>query len=135
MKKLFVSVVLVIGVAFVFASPALAAPVAQDVVPAEEGGVTLPVEIENLIVIVIGLLVTQGLKSISHLVGKDISGWGSALTASIAMSVIFFFNALLSAIPEAAQPSVAVALTLIVTILASFGLKDTLKSFQHTPGG
>lgn len=139
MKKFVVGLSLVLVLA-VFAVPAVSAQasasqpvqiVAQDTQPPAEGGnVALPVELEDLVKIVIGLLVAQGLKSLSNLLGKDISGWAAVITASLASGVIFFFNALLSTVPELARPSVAVGLTFLVTILATFGLKDTLKAFQ-----
>lgn len=125
MKKYFAIGLVVFALSALFVTPVLA----QGEVPPVSNDVALPVDLETLIQIGVGLLVAQGLKSISKLLGKDISGWGAVLTASIASSVIFFFNALLSAVPDAAEPSVAVALTLLVTILGSFGLKDTLKSF------
>lgn len=139
MKKLFVTMLLVLVVSFLVVPIASAQNsasnpvqiVAQDTQPpAEDGNIALPVELEDLIKIIIGLLVAQGLKSISKLVGKDISGWSAVITASLASSVIFFFNALLTAVPEPARPSVAVGLTFLITIFASFGLKDTLKGFQ-----
>jgi len=139
MKKI-VAVFLVVLVLSVLLVPMVSAQspaahsaqiVAQDEQPpVNDGDVTLPTDLTDLLRIVVGLLVAQGLKSISKLVGKDISGWSAVITASLASSVIFFFNALLSAVPEPARASVAVSLTLLVTILASFGLKDTLKSFQ-----
>lgn len=138
MKK-FVVVLSLVLVLTVFAVHAVSAQapalqpvqiVAQDVQPPADGNVALPVEIEGLIKIVVGLLVAQGLKSLSSLLGKDISGWAAVITASIAAGVIFFFNALLSTVPGVAQPSVAAGLTFLITILATFGLKDTLKAFQ-----
>ena len=140
MKKFFVTLLVVFALS-VFVAPVASAQapalvgsaqiVAQDTQPpVEDGNVTLPVELEGLIKIVVGLLVAQGLKSLSKLIGKDISGWAAVITATFAAGVIFFFNALLSAVPELARPSVAVGLTFLVTILATFGLKDTLKAFQ-----
>lgn len=140
MKNIFVTILVVVALSVFVVPAALAqAPalesaqiVAQDTQPpAESGNVALPVELEDLIKIVVGLLVAQGLKSISKLVGKDISGWSAVITATFAAGVIFFFNALLTAVPELARPSVAVGLTFLVTILATFGLKDTLKAFQN----
>lgn len=138
MKK-FVAIMLVVFALVAFSVSSVgaesnAAPVVevsyQDEPPPAGEDVALPVDLETLIQFGVALFVTQGLKSLSKLLGKDISGWTAVLTASIASSVIFFFNALLSAVPDAAEPSVAVLLTLIVTILGSFGLKDTIKGFQ-----
>lgn len=90
--------------------------------------VELPVELQALLAAVIGYLVTQGLKSLSKLLNSDLSGWGAAITASAVTAVIYFFNAILSAIPASAQPSVAIALTLIVSILGAFGVHSTVKA-------
>lgn len=90
----------------------------------------IPLELQALIAMGIGYLVTQGLKSISRLIGTDLSGWGAAITASIVTTVIYFLSALLSAIPASAQPSVAIGLTLLVSILGAFGVHATIKGFQ-----
>lgn len=90
----------------------------------------VPLELQALIAMGIGYLVTQGLKSLSKLLGADLSGWGAAITASVVTSAIYFLSALLSAIPAAAQPSVAIGLTLLVSILGAFGVHATVKGFQ-----
>lgn len=94
------------------------------------GDVTLPTELEALLAAGIGFLVTAGLKSLSTLFGKDLGGWAAVLTASIVTTIVYFFNALLSAVPAAAAPSVAIALTLLVSILSAFGVHKTMKGFQ-----
>jgi hypothetical protein len=96
--------------------------------PASE--VALPAELQALIAMGIGYLVTQGLKSLSKLVGVDLSGWGAAIAASIVTTVVYFFNALLSAVPSSVAPSVAIGLTLLVSILGAFGVHATVKGFQ-----
>lgn len=122
-RLFFVLVVLVVA-AFV-AVPAFAQGEKPPV-----GEVTLPTELEALLAAGIGYLVTAGLKSLSGLLGKDLGGWAAALTASIVTTVVYFFNALLSAVPAAAAPSVAIALTLLVSILSAFGVHKTIKGFQ-----
>jgi hypothetical protein len=93
----------------------------------------VPLELQALIAMGIGYLVTQGLKSISKLLHVDLSGWGAAITASIVTTVIYFMSALLSAVPAVAQPSVAIGLTLLVAILGAFGVHATVKGFQPLP--
>jgi len=97
------------------------------------GEVVLPTELEALLAAGIGFLVTAGLKSLSSLLGKDLGGWAAVLTASIVTTVVYFFNALLSAVPAAAAPSVAIALMLLVSILSAFGVHKTVKGFQPVP--
>lgn len=94
------------------------------------GGVTLPSELQALVAMFVGFIVTQGLKSFSKLLGADLSGWGAAISASLVTAATLFINALLSAVPATAQPSVAVALSLVVTILGAFGVHATIKGFQ-----
>jgi len=94
------------------------------------GDLTLPVDFEGIISLVVIFVVTAGLKSVSSKLGKDLTGWAAMIAASITSAVVLFFNALLSAVPEPAQASVAVALTLLVTILGAFGVHGTIKGFQ-----
>ena len=94
------------------------------------GEVVLPLELQALLAAGIGFLVTAGIKSLSTLLKKDLSGWGSVLTASIVTTTVYFFNAILSAVPASAAPSVAIALTLLVSILGAFGVHNTIKSLR-----
>ena len=55
----------------------------------------LPVEVQLLISSVVAFLVTQGIKSFSKFIGKDISGITSIVTAALVSIVIVFSNALL----------------------------------------
>jgi hypothetical protein len=89
---------------------------------------SLPVELQAMVAALIGYLVTQGIKSLSAMIGSDLSGWSAALTASVVTTIIYFITALLSAIPVSAQPSVAIGLTLLVSILGAFGIHNTVKS-------
>lgn len=92
--------------------------------------IALPTELQALIAAGIGYLVTQGLKSLSTLLKADLSGWGSAITGALVTAVVYFFNALLSAIPVPAQQPVSIALLLIVAILSAFGIHRTVKGFR-----
>jgi len=122
--RLFVLLTVLVVAAF-FVMPAFAQGTEPPV-----GEVTLPTELQALLAAGIGFLVTAGLKSLSLLLGKDLSGWGAVLTGSIVTTVVYFFNALLSAVPPEAAPSVSIALTLLVSILSAFGIHKTVKGFQ-----
>jgi len=122
--RLFVLLTVLVVAAF-FVMPAFAQGEQPPV-----GDVTLPTELEALLAAGIGYLVTQGLKSLSTLLGKDLSGWGAALTAAIVTTTVLFFDALLSAVPAAAAPSVTIALMLLISILGAFGVYKTVKGFQ-----
>lgn len=120
-------VLIVLAVLMAFAvSPAYAAQGTEP--PASD--LTLPTELQALIAAGVGYLVTQGLKSLSKLLGTDLSGWGSVIAASVVTTLVYFFNALLSAVPANAAPSLAIGLTLLVSILGAFGVHSTLKGLQ-----
>ena len=87
----------------------------------------LPYELQALLAAGVAYLVTNGLKSLSELVGKDISGIGSVITASLVGAVVVFANSLLSAIPAEAQQSVQAAFGLAVALLGAFGLHRAVK--------
>jgi len=125
-KNIFVFLVVVLA-AMVFVAPAFA----QGEVPtAPTGAVELPIELQAILAAGIGFLVTAGLKSLSVLLKTDISGWGSVITGGLVTSCIYFFNAILSAVPAAAQTPVSVTLTLIVSILSAYGVAATMRKLQ-----
>lgn len=124
MKKFWNVLLIVMVLAAVFAVPVFAQGANP---PAPTSPVELPVELQALLAAVIGYLVTQGLKSLSTLLNADLNGWAAAITASVVTSVIYFFHAILSAVPVEAQPSVAITLTLIVSILGAFGVHSAVK--------
>jgi hypothetical protein len=126
MKKIFGVLVVVLFLAAFVVVPVLA----QGENPPPTSPVELPIELQAMLAAGIGFLVTAGLKSLSVLLNKDISGWGSVITGGLATSVIYFFTAILSAVPVAAQPSVTIALTLLVSIVSAFGVASTVKKFQ-----
>jgi hypothetical protein len=127
MKKIFAICLVVIFIAAVFVVPVMAQ---GEVPPVPTSPVQLPIELQAMLAAGIGFLVTAGLKSLSVLMNKDISGWGSVITGGLVTSVVYFFNAILSAIPTGAQPSVTIGLTLLVAILSAFGVASTMKKFQ-----
>lgn len=127
MKKVLAISLFVFVLAVVFVSPVFA----QGEVPTTPTSpVELPIELQGIVAAGIGFLVTAGLKSLSVLLNKDISGWGSVITGGLVTSVVFFMNAILSAVPEAAQASVSITLTLLVSVLSAYGIAATMKKFQ-----
>jgi len=128
--KLLVVVTVLIVFAAVFTMPIIAH--AQGETP-PDAPIALPTELQALIAAGIGYLITQGLKSLSVLLKADLSGWASAITGALVTAVVYFFNALLSAIPVPAQQPVSIALLLIVAILSAFGIHRTVKGLQKQP--
>lgn len=126
MKKIFSVLLVVLFVAAFFVMPAFA----QGENPPPTSPVQLPLELQAIVAAGIGFLVTAGLKSLSVLLKKDISGWASVVTGGLVTSAVYFLNAILSTVPDAAQPSVAIGLTLLVSILSAFGVASTVKKFQ-----
>lgn len=86
--------------------------------------VVLPIEIKALLT----YLLTQGIKALLALFGKDVSGWASAFTAVAVGAVLFFIEGLLALVPEAYAESVNAGLAFIVVILGSFGTHYTYKN-------
>jgi len=123
-KKFLQVLFVVVMLSVVFAVPVFAQ---GENPPVPTSPVELPVELQALLAAVIGYLVTQGLKSLSALLNADLNGWAAAITASVVTTVIYFFHAILSAVPASAQPSVAITLTLIVSILGAFGVHSAVK--------
>lgn len=84
-----------------------------------------------LIYIVITFLVTQGLKSLSKLLGKDFGGFGSAIVASVvALAVGLFNSVIVPLIPAEALPVIEPAAALIVSILGAFGVHYTYAALK-----
>ena len=126
MKKIFAISLFVVVIAAVLVVPVFA----QGENPPPTSQVQLPLEIQAIVAAGIGFLVTAGLKSLSVLLKKDISGWASVVTGGLVTSTVYFLNAILSTVLDAAQPSVAIGLTLLVSILSAFGVAATIKKFQ-----
>ena len=124
MKKIFTILFIVIALcAFIVPSA-----FAQGATPPEfSGSIELPLELQALVAAGVGYLVTQGLKSLSKLLKADLSGWSAAITASVVTTVVYFFHAILSAVPVDAQPSVSILLMFIVSLLGAFGVHSAVK--------
>ena len=99
--------------------------------PVPGGALPLPVEVQALVAALVGYLVTQGLKSLSKLLGSDLGGWIAVITAAAVTTLVYFLQALLSAVPVQAQPFAVVGLSLLVSILGAFGFHYSVK----LPGG
>ena len=85
--------------------------------------VALPHALETLIGLVVLFLVVNGLKALSELVGKDLSGWTTIVVGIIVATIIFFLNQVLALAPVEAQPIIAAIFNVIVLLLGSMGIK------------
>ena len=86
--------------------------------------VALPEEIKILLT----YLVTQGVKALASLFGKDIAGWGAAVVAVLVGAVLFFLEGILALVPADKQELVASVLAFVAVILGSFGTHYSVKS-------
>jgi hypothetical protein len=85
----------------------------------------LPEEIKILITFV----VTQGVKAVANLFGKDISGAGAAGVAVLVGSIVFFAEGLLGLVSPEKREVAQSALALVALLLGSFGTHYSYKNF------
>jgi len=91
----------------------------------------LPPELINfLLVIPLTFLITEGLKSLSALLGRDLTGAAAFIVAGLVAAVMAFINALLASIPPAQEPIWTAVFQLIVLLLGAAGLHKTIKRFE-----
>ena len=88
----------------------------------------LPEEIKVLV----AFLVTQGVKAVANLFGKDIGGVGAAAVAVLVGSIIFFAEGLLGLVSPEKQEVVQSALALVALLLSSFGTHYTYKGINKS---
>jgi hypothetical protein len=93
--------------------------------------IELPVEIQAVIAAGIGFIVTEGLKALSQVLGKDISGAGAAITAALVTAVIVFANALLAIVPAEYQSLAQALLGVLVAVLGAFGIHRQFRRFAY----
>ena len=87
----------------------------------------LPVEIQLLVSAAIAFLVTQGLKSLSNLIGFDLTGASAVVTASVVGSIVVFSNAWLGTVPAELLPAVEAGFAFVLALLSAFGIHRTTK--------
>ena len=78
----------------------------------------LPEEIK----VFLTFLVTQGLKALFNLFGKDFGGVAAGVVAAVVAIVLFGAETLLGLVPDEYKDSVAAALSFIVALLGAFGV-------------
>ena len=84
--------------------------------------------VQLLIFVLVTFLVTEGIKSLSRLAKVDLSGYGSAITASLVALFVGLFQ--LALVPLMSPELAAIlepAAQLLITILSAFGLHKTVK--------
>ena len=86
--------------------------------------ITLPLEIK----IFLTFLITQGIKSVAKLFGKDIGGTGAAVVAVIVGAIVYFVEGILALVSADNVELYSSALALIALVLGSYGTHYTYKS-------
>lgn len=87
--------------------------------------------VQTLIMVLVTFLVTAGIKSISSMLGLDLSGYGSAVTAAL-VAILFgvFQSSVIPLIPAEFLPLVDQIAGLLIALLGAMGVHKTVKSFQ-----
>jgi hypothetical protein len=86
---------------------------------------------ETVIMILVTFLVTAGLKSLSTMIGMDLSGSAAAITAAlVGLCVTLWSSVIVPMIPAASLPVIEPLSQILLIILSSFGLHKTIKGFQ-----
>jgi pilus assembly protein Flp/PilA len=89
--------------------------------------------VQTLILVLATYLVAQGIKSLSGLVGVDLSGYGAAWTAAIVALVMGIFQTLVAPkIPVEYVGTVEAAASVVLGLLGAMGVHRTVKGFQET---
>jgi len=89
--------------------------------------IELPQELVALISAGVAFLVTQALKYLGGLVGLDISGWGSFITAALVTIVVGIANSLLGYVPAQFESVVQVAFQLLIVLFGAMGIHGFYK--------
>ena len=90
----------------------------------------LPVELQTIVALFIGYLVTEGLKVIGSWFGKDLGGLAAGITAGVVASAVVFFNGLLALVPVEYQPITTQLLGLVVVLVGMFGVHRQAKRIK-----
>jgi len=85
---------------------------------------SLPIEIKALLT----YLITQGIKALLALFGKDMAGVAAAIAAVAVGAIIFFIDGVLALVPVEYVDSVSAFLALVVSLLSAFGIHYSYKN-------
>ncbi len=88
----------------------------------------IPVELKVILAGFLTMLLTQGLKALANLLGKDFSGWLAAAVAVVVGAIVFFLDGLVGMTPPEYHDVVGGIFALIITVLSAFGIHYTRKN-------
>lgn len=128
MKKICVTLFVLVLLAVVTVTPVMAAGLHQDATPAP----TLPDWVIGLLNAGFTWLITNGLKSISKTLPwvKTLEGPTTVLVAALVGFVVVFGNGLLTMIPVTYHPGVIALFGFIGTLLSAYGVHYTVMQFK-----
>ena len=87
--------------------------------------------VQTLITLLVTFLVTAGIKSLSDVLGKDLSGYGAVWTAGgVAILISLFQSFILPAVPAEYVPMIEQIATIIVGLLGAMGVHRTVKALR-----
>lgn len=78
----------------------------------------------------VGMLVAEGLQSLSRLLNRDLSGYATALVAAIVSLVVAVVNGAFALIPAEYAPYAKGILAFLVVVLAPAGFHSLLKKIR-----
>jgi hypothetical protein len=84
---------------------------------------SIPAELQALLGMVILFLVVNGLKGLSELLGKDLSGCATIIAGILTATFLFFMQQIIAAVPLNYQPIINSVFSLLVLILSAMGFK------------
>jgi hypothetical protein len=90
----------------------------------------LPPELQAVLSAAIGMLVAEGLQSLSRLLNKDLSGLQTALAAAIVAVLVAAVDGLLAMIPAEYIQFAEGLMAFLVVVLVPMGLHSLITKFR-----
>ena len=101
--------------------------------------IAIPPEILNflnsVLNVVILFVVVEGLKEVSNLLGKDLTGYATAITAAFVAAIISSINWLVTLIPVEYTPAVNGFFAFLVVLLGAYGIRRLVKAHNVALAG
>ena len=91
-------------------------------------------ELQAIIIGLLTVLVTEGLKALGALVKLDLSGAAAAVTAGVVALVLTTVNALLGFVPPEYHELARGIMAFLIVVLSSFGVHRQLVRFTPSRG-
>jgi len=93
--------------------------------------VELPIELQSILISVIGIAVVFVLTELSKLLKADLSGYAAQVTAAVWSAVFVVIKVILAKVPLEYEGIAAAVLQLLVVLLGAFGLYKVYR--QRSP--